>query len=131
MLNPTLQPQKSPNLPPAVHRVLNRLRLDTESWCYRHSHGYSCAYCEQGFSPHHYLIECPVTSSPLYVQQLTLEEHNLCLKKQALVILKRLEKKPFGFTWISVMEKYPIRVTCGFPEHGEIPHTIINIPSGL
>ena len=131
LLNPSLKHQKTSNLPTAVHRVINRLRLDTESWCYRHAHQYLCTYCGDSFSPHHYLLSCPVTSSDEFLEQLTIAEHSLSLEKQALMILKRLLSKPYGTRWVAVMEKHPIRVSCIFPEHGDLPHTTLSIPEGL
>ena len=122
-LNPSIQPQKSVITSPAAQRTLNRLRLDTESCCYQHSHQNSCAYCDALFSPHHYLLECPVTSSSIYLEQLLIPEHDLPLEDQAIMVLKRLSSSPIGASWINLMEKHPIRVSCSFPEHGIIPQS--------
>ena len=130
-LNPSLKPQSGSPHPPSVSRTLNRLRLDTESWCYTHTHPKQCSYCQDTFSPSHYLLGCTVTSSPNFSEQLTIDEHSLPLQEQAILILKRLETNPFGTRWVESIQKHPLHVTCAHPEHGTIPNTWISIPNGL
>ena len=130
-LNPSLRPQLGFSYPPSVSRTLNRLRLDTDSWCYTHSHPNRCSYCQDLFSPSHYLLFCPVTRSAEFSEQLTTEEHSLSSEEQAILILKRLDSNPFGTSWSKKIQKHPLQVTCAHPEHGTIPNTAISIPNGL
>ena len=130
-LNPTLKPQSGLPHPPSVSRTLNRLRLDTESWCYIHTHPTQCSYCQDTFSPSHYLLDCPVTSSSNFREQLTVEEYSLPLHEQAILIMKRLETNPFGTRWVESIQKHPLHVTCAHPEHVTIPNSWIHIPKGL
>jgi hypothetical protein len=130
-LNPSLRPQLGFSYPPSVSRTLNRLRLDTDSWCYTHSHPNRCSYCQDLFSPSHYLLFCPVTRSAEFSEQLTTEEHSLSSEEQAILILKRLDSNPFGTSWTKKIQKHPLQVTCAHPEHGTIPNTAISIPNGL
>ena len=130
-LNPSIKPQGGLSHPPSVSRTLNRLRLDTESWCYMHTHPTSCTYCGDRFSPSHYLLQCPVTSSPEFIEQLAIPDHALPPEEQAIQILRCLGSHPMGTRWVKAMAKHPLRVTCPHPEHGNVPHTVINIPGGL
>ena len=130
-LNPSLKPQSGSPHPPSVSRTLNRLRLDTDSWCYTHTHPKQCSYCQDTFSPSHYLLGCSVTSSPNFSEQLSIDEHSLPLQEQAILILKRLETNPFGTRWVESIQKHPLHVTCAHPEHGTIPNSWIFIPNGL
>ena len=83
------------------------------------------------FSASHYLLFCPVTRSPEFREQLTIEEHGLCPEDQAILILKRLDSNPFGTSWTKKIKKHPLQVTCAHLEHGTIPNTAISIPNGL
>ena len=129
--NPTLKPQNRSNLLPAIQRSLNHLRLDSDSWCFEHNTKNKCFYCHLDFSTHHYLIECPVSASPHFLEELTLEEHSLYPVYQAPIILNKITRKDMPKRIVTHFNKYPVRAVCPFPEHGDLQHAWINIPKGL
>ena len=130
-LNPSLKPQGVSSHPPSVSRTLNRLRLDTDSWCYIHRRSCLCAYCGEQFSPSHYLLVCPKTSSPEYREQLTIADHGLPLEEQSMKILKRLGSHPLGTRWLKEIRQHPLSVTCSHPGHINPSPITISIPGGL
>ena len=69
--NPSLKqpPQITQN--PSIQQWVNRLKIETDKWCYQHSVPTTCGYCNRPFSARHYLVDCSATASPDFLQSLT------------------------------------------------------------
>ena len=65
------------------------------------------------------------------LEQLIIPEDNLPLEEQAIIVLKQIYSTPIGASWINLLEKHRIPVSCSFPEHMIIPHSTVKIPKGL
>lgn len=130
-LNPSLHPQKFITSSPATQRTINRLRCDTESWCYQHATNTNCVYCDALFSTEHYILDCPVTARPSFTQLLDITEHAACPNAKATSILKRMSSSSAIGKEETALSRHPIRTKCRHPEHGIIPYTSLTIPKGL
>ena len=129
--NPNLKEQAQSKHPPSIQQSINLLRLNPVSWCYEHDSITHCGYCRLDFSPHHYLIECPVTAADSFLQLLELDQHSLYPVDQAPLILKQLSRAALSQGISDHFNKYPVKVVCQWPDHGSYKHNWINIPKGL
>ena len=130
-VNPKLSPQSQLSPSPRVQRDINRLRLGVDSWCYAHLTYMVCNYCKLRFTPEHYLCTCPVTSSHIFLQCLTPEEHSLDYKDMAPIILHKLCKEQYIKPLSNALVKYPISIKCENRNHRKIDYDFIKIPSGM
>ena len=129
--NPNLKEQAQSKHPPSIQQSINLLRLNPVSWCYEHDSVTQCGYCHLNFSPHHYLIDCPVTAADSFLQLLEIDQHSLYPVYQAPLILKQLSRAAFSQGIVDHFNKYPVKVVCKWPEHGSYRHNWIHIPKGL
>ncbi len=129
--NPNLKEQAQSKHPPSIQQSINLLRLNPVSWCYEHDSVTQCGYCHLNFSPHHYLIDCPVTAADSFLQLLEIDQHSLYPVYQAPLILKQLSRAAFSQGIVDHFNKYPVKVVCKWPEHGRYRHNWIHIPKGL
>ena len=130
-INPSLTAPQPVTRCPIAQRTINRLRVDSDSWCYQHMTKNECYYCGLTFSAHHFLIECPRTQSNKFLQLLTQEEHQLYPYDQAQIILKRLTSPKEFLKVENHLKKFPLKVSCPSPDHGYLYYEYINIPKGL
>ena len=132
-VNPSLAGQQQITTCPNLQRDINRLRMDADKWCYQHKSSMRCSYCELPFSSSHYLLTCPATASHSHeiMQCLTPSEHDLTFKDMSSVILRKLSTTVNASPLCALIKRYPIRIYCEFPEHGDIPYFFSTIPTGL
>ena len=76
-------------------------------------------------------LSCSMEIHIVCLLELLIPDQDLPLEDRAIMVLKRLSSSPIGASWINLMEKHPIRVSCSFPEHGIIPHSTVKVPKGL
>ena len=96
-------------VPPSVSRTLNRLRLDTDYWCYVHSR-HVCA-----ISVGNYLLLCIYNLWPWITFTGRIHE-------------KRLGSHPLGTRWLKEMRQHPLIATCSHTGHINPSATTISIP---
>ena len=130
-INPSLTAPQPVTRCPTAQRTINRLRVDSDSWCYQHMTNNECCYCGLIFSIHHFLIECPRTQSNRFLELLTQEEHQLYPRAQAQIILNRLTSPKEFLKVEKHLKKFPLKVSCPSPDHGDLYYEFINIPKGL
>jgi len=132
VINPTVKPQPQVSSKPQIQKDINRLRLATNTWCCsQHQTPMSCSYCSLPFTPAHYLITCPVTSSGNYKQCLSPDEHSYKYPDMNSLILNRLSKMEESSILTSGLSKRPIKTFCPCPDHGESSDSFILIPRAL
>jgi ribonuclease HI len=119
-VNPCL---KSPNLPstdPIVQVWFNRLRLNSDQYCYIHKCCTLCYYCKSRFTPQHYLSECPVTAFLTFAHILSQSEHNLTPFYQHAIILQKASRPKSLDIFSKYILKTPPKIQCSNTNHGII-----------
>jgi len=122
-------PQVSPD--PCTQQWVNRLKLETDLWCYQHNNHNVCGYCNYPFSSIHYFIQCPITASPDFLECLSNEQHNGSPKSKAQIILSNINKDQYKKWIIKGLQKHFPKVRCTHPEHGLITSSFLEIPKGI
>jgi ribonuclease HI len=117
-LNPYLKPQGDLTSNPVVQLWINRLRLQTEEYCYIHKTRKVCFFCKEHFTSAHYLVECPVTASPSFREFLTEDEHSFQPIVQAQKILSKLHFPRAMEIFSKHIIKRPPKISCSNPQHG-------------
>ena len=130
-INPSLKqpPQITKN--PSIQQWVNRLKLETDKWCYQHSVPTTCGYCNHLFSAQHYLVDCPATASHDFLQPLTEREHSLPSKEKSQCILRYLYTASTNLHFLKSIQKRLPKVKCPHPEHGSLNSFHLSIPKGL
>ena len=130
-INPSLKQPPQISKDPSTQQWINRLKMETDTWCYQHSVPTACGYCNHPFSAQHYLVDCPVTASVDFLESLTEREHSLSSKEKAQCILRSLYKTSPNLYFIKSIQKRFPKVKCPHPEHGSINSFHLKIPKGL
>ena len=128
-INTSLKPPNQVASDPMTQQWINRLKMETDVKCYQHDSRNVCGYCNHPFSSVHYLIECPVTASPDFLECLTIDQHQNHPKSKAQAILHSLNtSNPHHYFLKGLRKRFP-KVKCTHPEHGLITTTFLKVPS--
>ena len=122
-INPSLKPQGDLTSNPLVQLWINRLRLETEGYCYIHSTRQVCFFCRETFTAAHFLVECPVSANSSFRECLTEEEHSFHPSIQAQRILSKLINPRSLEIFSRCILKRPPKVACNNPQHGLIKYS--------
>jgi len=122
-INPSLETQGDLTSNPLVQLWINRLKLETEGYCYIHSTRHVCFFCRETFTAAHFLVECPVSANSSFRECLTEEEHSFHTSIQAQRNLSKLKIPRTMEIFSRCILKRPPKVACNNPQHGLIKYS--------
>ena len=119
-INPSLTTSPVTFPDPLIQVWYNRLRVDSDQYCYIHNCHTLCYYCKDKFNSQHYLAECPVTSWLTFSHMLNQSEHNLIPLYRYAVILQKASRPESTAIFSKYVGKNPPKFQCTNKSHGLI-----------